>query len=62
MWTFIEIDKTNIKDKKFAETAVISKLIKPANPIDKYTALADVNIIANTHFTFLKIKKRIRSF
>ena len=45
MWTFIEIDKTNINDKKLAETAVISKLIKPANPIDKYTAQIEVNKI-----------------
>ena len=62
MCTFIEIDKTNIKDKKFAETAVISKLIKPAKPIVKYTAQIDVNKIANTHLTLLKELKDLLIF
>ena len=32
MWIFIDIDSINIKERKLAETAVISKFRKPVKP------------------------------
>ena len=49
----------NIKEIKFAETAVISKFKNPAKPDMQKTENIDVIKITKTHFNFLKIINKI---